>query len=83
MLYFILKKRIGRLGTKEIVDSFIRALLASVIMGVVLKFTLAKTGSVTGILLSMGAGVAAFIAAAFIFRVKELERVFAWASKRR
>jgi len=83
MLYFILKKRIGRLGTKEIAGSFIRVLLAGIIMGMVLKFTLALTASVTGILLSMAAGALAFIAAAYIFRVKELERAFAWASKRR
>ncbi|MCX5668032.1 MAG: murein biosynthesis integral membrane protein MurJ [Candidatus Omnitrophica bacterium] len=83
MLYFILKKRIGRLGTKEIAGSFIRVLLAGIIMGMVLKFTLALTASVTGVLLSMAAGALAFIAAAYIFRVKELERAFAWASKRR
>ncbi len=83
MLYSILKKRIGRLGTREIVDSFLRALLASIIMGIVIKFTLAKSASAMGVLLSMVAGAAAFIAAAYIFRIKELERVFSWASKRR
>ncbi len=83
MLYFILKKRIGRLGTKEITDSFIRVLLASIIMGIVLKFTSAKTACATGILLSMAAGAFTFIVAAYIFRVKGFERVFVWASKRR
>lgn len=83
MLYFILKKRIGRLGTKEIADSFIRVLLASIIMGIVLKSMSAKTACATGILLSIAAGAFTFIVAAYIFRVKEFERVFAWASKRR
>ncbi|MFA5085646.1 MAG: murein biosynthesis integral membrane protein MurJ [Candidatus Omnitrophota bacterium] len=83
MLYYILKKRIGRLGTKETVNSFIRVLLAGIVMGVVLKIISAKTACVPGILLSMTAGAFTFIAAAFIFRVKELDKVFAWASKRR
>ena len=52
-------------------------------MGIVLKFTSAKTACVIGILSSMTAGAVTFIAAAYIFRVKELERIFAWASKRR
>jgi len=83
ILYHILKKRIGRLGTKEIADSFIRVFLASAIMGIVLKFTSATTSSAIGILLSMTAGAGTFIAAAYIFRVKELERIFVWGSKRR
>ena len=83
ILYSILKKRIGRLGTREIADSFLRVLLAGVIMGVVLKFTMARTDRATGILLSMIAGAAAFILAAYIFKVKELEKMFAWVSKRR
>jgi putative peptidoglycan lipid II flippase len=83
MLYSILKKRIGRLGTKEISGSFIRVLLASVIMGIVLKFTSARAVCAIGILLSIGAGSLTFTAAAYIFKVKELERMFAWASKRR
>jgi putative peptidoglycan lipid II flippase len=82
MLYAILRKRIGRLGTKEIADSFVRVLSASIIMGIVLKFTSTNAAHVMGILLSMTAGAAAFIAAAYILRVKELKRVFAWASKR-
>ena len=83
MLYSILKKRIGRLGTKEIADSFIRVLLASIIMGIVLKFTLALAASAIDILLSMVAGAFVFIVAAYIFRVKELKRALVWVSKRR
>jgi integral membrane protein MviN len=82
ILYFILNKRIGCLGTREIADSFIRVLLASVIMGVTLKFASARASGVVDILLSMAAGVVAFIVGAYIFRIKELERIFPWASKR-
>ncbi|MDP3730860.1 MAG: murein biosynthesis integral membrane protein MurJ [Candidatus Omnitrophota bacterium] len=83
MLYYILKKRIGCLGTKEIADSFLRVLLAGVIMGIVLKFTSANSTCIISILSSMAAGAASFLAAAYILRVKEFKKVFAWASKRR
>jgi len=82
-LYSVLKKRIGHLDTKKIANSFVRVLLASIVMGIVLKLTSANVARATGILLSMMAGAFTFIAAAYIFRVKELERAFAWASKRR
>ena len=39
MLYYILRKRIGRLGTKETANSFVRVSLASVIMGICLLYT--------------------------------------------
>lgn len=83
ILYHILKKRIGRLGTKEIIDSFLRVLLSSIVMGIVLKFLSAGAFCIKGLILSMIAGPLTFIAAAYIFKVKELEKVFAWASKRR
>lgn len=83
MLYYVLKKRIGHLGTKKIAGSFIRVLLASIIMGIVLKLTSAKTACAADILLSIMAGALTFIAAAHIFRVKELERVFVWTSRKR
>jgi putative peptidoglycan lipid II flippase len=83
ILYFILNKRIGDLGTKEIVDSFLRVLLSGVIMGIVLKFTLIQAFCVRGLILSMALGVVTFIAAAYVFKVKELEKVFIWALKRR
>lgn len=83
MLYSILKKRIGRLGTREIAGSFLRVLLASIFMGIVLKLTSANAACIPGMLLSMTAGAVAFMLAAYIFRVRELERAFAWALKRR
>jgi len=83
ILYHLLKKRIGGLGTKEIIDSFLRVLLSSVIMGIVLKFTLTQAFCIKGLILSMVAGAITFMAAAYIFKVKELEKVFAWALKRR
>lgn len=83
MLYSILKKRIGRLGTREIVDSFLRVLLAAVLMGIVLKYTLSDSLCVTRLILSALSGAAVFIFAAYVLRVKELEKVFLWALRRR
>ena len=82
ILYFILKKRIGCLGTKEMVNSFLRVLLSSIIMGIVLKFLSAQAFCPKGLILSITAGAITFMAAAYIFKVKELERIFAWALKR-
>lgn len=83
VLYFILKKRIGHLGTNRIIDSFVRVLLSGIIMGIVLMLTSAKATCVIGILSSITMGIFTFIAAAYIFRVKELEKVFVWISKKR
>jgi len=82
MLYLLLKKRIGRLDTREILDSFLRALLASIIMGAVLKVIINKFSGAAGLLISVVAGLAVFLLAASLLRVKELYRVFAWISKR-
>ncbi len=83
MLYYILKKRIGRLGTKETANSFVRVSLASVIMGIVLKVMSVNSTCAGGILLSIITGAFTFIVGAYIFKVKEIEKVFAWASRRR
>ena len=82
ILYILLKKRLGRLGTKEIVDSFARVLLSSAIMGIVLKLLSAQAFCIKGLTLSIIAGAITFIAAAYVFKVKELKRVFAWVLKR-
>jgi putative peptidoglycan lipid II flippase len=81
-LYILLRRRLGRLHTKELLDSFFRILSASIVMGIVLKLLSVHLTGIRGLLLTMFAGVVTFIIAAFIFRVKELTRALAWASKR-
>lgn len=82
-LYILLRKRLGRLHTKDLIDSFIRILLSSLVMGAVLKIISSNLKGIEGLLLAIAAGIAAFIAAAYIFKVKEMERAFAWALKKR
>jgi putative peptidoglycan lipid II flippase len=81
-LYILLKKRLGRLHTKEVLDSFTRILLSSIVMGVVLKVLSLYVSGIKGLLLSIAVGMLAFILAAYAFRVKEMGRAFKWVLKR-
>lgn len=83
ILYNILKNRIGRLGTREIAASFSKILLASLIMGIVLKFLSAYSFSIRGLIISIAAGIMVFIISAYILKVKEIKYIFTWISKRR
>ncbi|MBI5124493.1 MAG: polysaccharide biosynthesis C-terminal domain-containing protein, partial [Candidatus Omnitrophica bacterium] len=82
-LYLILQKRIGHLGSKEILNSFLKILSASVIMGVVLKFISAYAFSVKGLLISIAMGGLTFTIAAYILKVKELTGALGWILKKR
>ena len=81
-LYILLKKRLGRLHTKEVLNSFMRILLSSIVMGIVLKVLLLYVHGIKGLLLSIAAGMFTFILAACAFRVKEMDRAFRWVLKR-
>lgn len=81
-LYILLKRRLGRMHTKEVLDSFTRILLSSIVMGAVLKLLSLHMFGIKGLLLSIAAGTITFIAAAYIFRVKEMDRAFKWVLKR-
>lgn len=82
ILYVILKKRIGHLGTRELVDSFLRTLLASIIMGVALKLLSAYAFSVKGLFISIVAGAIVFIVSAYILKVKGMRPALTWILKR-
>ena len=82
-LYVLLRKRLGTLHTKEVLDSFMRILLASIVMGAVIKILSSSVPGIKGLLLSIIAGAAVFAAAAYIFRVKEMNMAFAWISRKR
>ena len=81
-LYILLKKRLGHLHTKEVLDSFARILLSSIVMGLVVKILSLRVSGIRGLCLSLIVGTFTFIAAAYIFRVKEMGRAFKWISKR-
>jgi putative peptidoglycan lipid II flippase len=83
-LYIMLARRIGDFGTAAIVSSFLKVALASAVMAALL-FVLMKhlTLSPAHLIAVIAAGIAAFLAAAFVFDVRELKEAFEWISKRR
>ena len=85
ILYLLLKRRLGGLGTGQILDSFARALLASLVMAVVLKFFLrdARVFSWLRLLALIGLGAAAYLIAAYAFGSRELRNFLEWISRRR
>ncbi len=82
ILYVILKSRLGHLGTGEIINSFLRVASATIVMGLVLKMLSYYCLSVKTLFLSVILGVLTFIAAACVFRVKELTGALIWISRR-
>jgi putative peptidoglycan lipid II flippase len=84
-LYRLLTRKMGDFGTKAIVDSFLRALLASSVMGIVLKATMVALpdSGVSGLLIAMAAGAGSFIAACYMFEVREIKNSWAWITKKR
>lgn len=82
-LYVLLKKRLGRLHTRELADSFIRILLSSLVMAAVLKLISFKIAGIGGLILSILSAMAAFAAAAFVFRVREMSEALNWALKKK
>lgn len=82
-LYILLKKRLGRLHTKDLLDSFFRILLSSIVMGVFLNISFKNTESIAGLALAVVSGTIVFAVSAIIFKVKEMNGVLAWALKSR
>ena len=85
MLYYFLKERLGAIGTKSIADSFIRVLLAGIVMGVILKTATGFMGSITplSLVLSIILSIVVFFLASLVFDVRELKEVIAWITKKR
>jgi len=82
-LYIILRKKLGPLHTRDLIDSFVRIFLSSLAMGAVLKILSSNLKGIEGLLSAIAAGVVTFIAAAYIFKVREMERAFAWVLRKR
>ena len=85
VLFFLLKRRLGDFGTKQIIDSFFRILLASIVMGIILKLLLifSPNFSFLNLLLSIIIGIVTFILASYIFNVREMKDFLLWITKRR
>lgn len=85
ILYILLKKRLGGLGTREIADSFVRAFLACVVMGGILIVFLKNSQGFNHITLfiSMVISICVFILASYIFNVREMRGIFQWITKKR
>lgn len=84
VLYILLKKRLNGLGTRQIIDSFLRVVLASAVMGWALKVLLKNlhTLNYANLFVSIGAAIIVFVLAAYIFNVKELRSFLEWIRKR-
>ncbi|MDI6782948.1 MAG: murein biosynthesis integral membrane protein MurJ [bacterium] len=86
VLLYILRRRVGRLGLKKVLNSFIRIIAASMVMGIVcylLNWWYAANISITGFtakFIYVGSVIfvstIAFIFAAWIFRITELHDIW-------
>ena len=86
VLFFILKKRLGVFEMKPILSSFLRALLASFVMGAVcycaaqknFTFTSGILNRVLNLSLPVISGLISYIVFCFIFRVNEMQELWRW-----
>ena len=90
MLYIMLGKRIGDLGTKKIIDSFLRIAVAGIFMGFFAYFArnilegLDKGITLQIVTLSLAIIISAFIfiVSSFIFDAREVKGLFRWILKK-
>ena len=84
-LYFLLNKRLGSLQTRSLVDSFLRITAAAVIMAFVLRLYmfLCPYFKVLHLIVAIIIGIASFVAASQLCRVKELKDLLRWIIVRR
>lgn len=84
ILYAMLKKKIGAIKS-GILNSFLRTLAASILMGVVLKMFMVifRPLSVLYLGVAIIAGVASFLAGAWLFDIKEVKDCAAWILKKK
>lgn len=84
-LYWLLEKRIGGIGIKTMLDSFSKIALASIVMAIVLKFSLLWFPDYNAMILfvTIILGLFVFLLASFLFNVKELKDLLAWITKKK
>lgn len=85
ILYILLEKRLGDIGTKGMLDSAARVTVASILMAAALKVCLSSFHAIGIITLSLtiAAGILVFLIASFFLKVQELKDVIVWISRRR
>jgi len=89
-LFFTLRRKIGHLGGRRILYSFLRILLASLVMaGVcfsVYNYLTPSADNLSGRIFSLfftiSCGVLTFIVASVIFRVSEMRELIQWIFKK-
>jgi len=85
MLYILLRKKLGDFGTKDIIDSFLRVLAASLLMAAALKALLAVLAHMgfIGLFITMTIGAAIFLLGGYLLGVKEIKDFLTWISKKK
>ena len=84
-LYRLLRRKVGDFGTRAIADSFLRALLASCVMGIVLKALMVAfpNPGIKGLSIAIAAGAGSFVAACYMFEVREIKDSWALITKKK
>lgn len=84
MLYILLAKKLGDFGTKEIAVSFLKVLIASILMAVILKsVSLFLTYSIFSLIITIISAIIVFFSTAYLIGVKELRELLLWITKKR
>ncbi len=81
LLFLMLRKKIGPFGGLKILVSFIKVLLASLLMGVCIYLFTFKMG--LNLLLVILMGIFIYLGATFIFDVKEAKEFLKWVLRKR
>ncbi|MDD5136370.1 MAG: murein biosynthesis integral membrane protein MurJ, partial [Candidatus Omnitrophica bacterium] len=84
-LYIMLSRRIGDFGTAAIIETFVKVLLASLVMGMILQLLMNCISSFTfiSLVLAIVAAIAVFLVSSYFLKVKELTELLTWISKKR
>lgn len=80
LLFFILRRKIGGLGSLRILSSFIKVGMASLVMAGLIYFSAFKMGINLFVVILIG--IAGYSLATFIFDVKEAKEFLKWALRK-
>jgi putative peptidoglycan lipid II flippase len=90
VLFILLEKRLKDLNRKTLISSFLRILLASLMMGVVCHLVArdlilgsGKFFDLLNLTLAVILGLLSYVFFCFVFRVKEMKELAAWLSRRK
>lgn len=85
ILYAMLERKVGGLGTRQVADSLLRVAAAGLLMGGALCawMKILPVDTIPGLAGSIGTGIAVFAVSSYVFGVKELKETLAWISRKR